>query len=57
MLFQVMKNDYAVLVCAHYCLGSQWLQTELVFCITQCAVVVLFVECHITMGGAATFVL
>jgi hypothetical protein len=31
MLFQVMKNDHVVVVCAHCYLGPQWLQIGLVF--------------------------
>jgi hypothetical protein len=59
MLFHVMKNDHVVVVCAHCCLGSQWLQIVFVFSITLCVVVVVVVLCVaycVTLGNAAALV-
>jgi hypothetical protein len=41
MSLQVMKNDQVVVVCAHCCQGPQWLQIELVFCVTLCVLTVV----------------
>jgi hypothetical protein len=54
MLFQVMKNDHVLVVRSYCCLGSHWLQIELVCCITLC--VVMSVDCCVSLGSAATFV-
>ena len=62
MLFQVMKNDHVVFFCAHCHLGLQFLQIELVFCsvnivfCTTLCVVVLCVDCCVTLGNAAALV-
>jgi hypothetical protein len=56
MLFQMMKNDHVVVVCAHCHLGPQRLHLELVICIALC-VVVLSVDCCVTLGNAVPIVI
>jgi hypothetical protein len=56
MPFYVMKNDHVVIVCAHCGPGPQLLQSDFVFCVTLCIVVVLCVDCCVTLGNAAALV-
>jgi hypothetical protein len=55
MPFQVIKNDHVVIVCAHCCFRPKEFQIEVVLCITLC-VVVLRVDCDVTVGSAAALV-